>query len=34
MMRIGALILAMLLLAPTWSGYASDEAVLIELLRA
>ena len=30
-MRTGALILALLLLAPTWSGEASDKAVLIEL---
>ena len=31
MFRTGALILALLLLAPTWSGEASDKAVLIEL---
>ena len=31
MLRTGALILALLLLAPTWSGEASDKAVLIEL---
>ena len=30
-MRTGALILALLLLAPTWSGEASDKTVLIEL---
>ena len=30
-MRTGALILALLMLAPTWSGEASDKAVLIEL---
>jgi hypothetical protein len=30
MLRTGALILALLLLAPTWSGEASDETVLIE----
>ena len=31
MLRTGALILALLLLAPTWSGEASDKTVLIEL---
>ncbi len=31
MLRTGALILALLLLAPTWSGDANDKAVLIEL---
>jgi len=31
MLRIGALIPALLLLAPAWSGGASDKAVLIEL---
>jgi len=31
MMRTGALILALLMLAPTWSGEASDKTVLIEL---
>ena len=31
MLRTGALILALLMLAPTWSGEASDKAVLIEL---
>lgn len=30
MLRTGALILALLLLAPTWSGEASDKTVLIE----
>ena len=30
-MRTGALILALLMLAPTWSGEASDKTVLIEL---
>ena len=30
-MRTGALILALLMLTPTWSGEASDKAVLIEL---
>ena len=33
MLRTGALIPALLLLAPTWSGGASDKAVLIELER-
>ena len=33
MLRTGALILALLMLAPAWSGQASDKAVLIELGR-
>ena len=31
MLRTGALILALLMLAPAWSGQASDKAVLIEI---
>jgi probable HAF family extracellular repeat protein len=33
MIRTGALILALLMLAPAWSGQASDKAVLIEIGR-